>query len=99
MVGMRIAMLSVQPFIELELHQQLLVLESSSCSEDVIRTGAEDEASWVQAVAAASPRITVELAEQLSKSKVVKVQEALAGNPAVPERIRVVVRMRAEGGL
>ena len=48
--------------------------------------------------AASHPRITEEAAERLSRSKTREIQRALAENPAVPERIRVVAAMRAGVG-
>ena len=61
-----------------------------------MRAGARDEDPWVREVAASNPRITEEAAERLSRSKTREIQRALAENPAVPERIRVVAAMRAE---
>ena len=46
--------------------------------------------------AASNPHISEEAAERLSRSKTREIQRALAENPAVPERIRVVAAMRAE---
>lgn len=51
----------------------------------------------MRAAAASSPALTAELAAKLSESEVMAIQEALAGNPVVPERIRVVARLNASG--
>ena len=69
-----------------------------SAPEDVIRAGAEDDDPWVRKAAAGSPKLIAELAEKLSRTEWVAIQQALVENSVVPERIRVVARMKVEAG-
>ncbi len=64
---------------------------------DLVGKACFDQARAVALAAASSPRLPEDVAEQLSEAtEVVAIQRALAANPVVPERIRVVARMRAE---
>ena len=69
-----------------------------SAPVDVLVVAAKRREKDLRVMVARHLRLSEDLAEKLSKSKVAAVQEALAGNPVVPEHIRVVARMKLEAG-
>ena len=66
-----------------------------NASERVLMRAMGDEDEAVRMTVARSPRVPYEVADELLKSRLLKVAEALAANEALPERIRVAARLKA----
>ncbi len=73
-------------------------LSNLSAPVDALVAAMRYRGSKTRQLIASHPHLPEDLAVKLSMSKMKEVQEALAGNPVVSERIRVVARLKAEAG-
>ncbi len=63
---------------------------------DVLAVGLRSADKATRIAAAKHPLLSEDAAKKLSRSRTVEIENALAGNVGVPERLRVAARMRAE---